>query len=797
MNERQILAGEPVLWETMMKAKSVFRLQVIQWAVAGSILALMVVGQGWAEDAKAPDAPAAAAPPAPLVQAAPAPAPAPVAQAAPAPGPDIVPPTDPVARAAFNVLEKNCSRCHQVGKLISRERPAKNFGNILKLDELAVNPHYILPGNPLGSKLFRQIADKEMPYDVNYEGETKYGTVSEADLKALEDWITSLGTTATASCESHKLITPEAMVRFMAADIDSLSRSRRENTRYLTLTHFANICVDAAAMKVYRQGAIKFINSVSRSSDMAKLETVDPEATILRINLTDIGWSAADWDRLLAIYPYNAQPDLQLNSVLSDATHTPLPYLRADWLTDTASQPPLYYDILGLPNTFKKLAQLEGVDVEGDIRNFVAQRAGFQKSGVSANNRLIERHPSHKGYFWTSYDFAGNRANQSLFEFPLGPSAEGFHHDGGETIFSLPNGLQGYFLNKATGERLDKGPTAIVRDLSNKDLTVTNGISCMGCHDQGMRKAKDEVRDLVLTGHSFPREVREAVEGLYPPKDKMDALIDGDARRFAEAMARAGLEPTLKLNGVEMINALAKRYEEDIDLTSAAAELGIDKKMFKEASVDADKDLRSLVRRLEQGSVPREQFEQSFVKLAESITDLKAVYVAGAVAYNAKPVLVVNRDDLSLTSDADYYHLGDSPVFTIISPTDCYLTLTDVDDKGAGTVLLPNKFQQDNRIKAGVAFQFPGANAPFKYSMKDRGTETVVAVCARQAGSDGVQHDFNKNAFTVVSDYNATIARSIAVLPATPAGAPGAPRPQTVSDAPRASFRAAIKLVVR
>ncbi len=37
-----------------------------------------------------------------------------------------------------------------------------------------------------------------------------------------------------------------------------------------------------------------------------------------------------------------------------------------------------------------------------------------------------------------------------------------FHHDGGETIYSLPNGFQAYYLNKATGERLDKGPTAIV-----------------------------------------------------------------------------------------------------------------------------------------------------------------------------------------------------------------------------------------------------------------------------------------------------------------------------------------------
>ena len=50
----------------------------------------------------------------------------------------VTPPSDPVAKAAFDVLEKHCSRCHQQGKLVERERPAKNFGNILKLEEICL-----------------------------------------------------------------------------------------------------------------------------------------------------------------------------------------------------------------------------------------------------------------------------------------------------------------------------------------------------------------------------------------------------------------------------------------------------------------------------------------------------------------------------------------------------------------------------------------------------------------------------------------------------------------------------------
>src|SRR5690606_34597904 len=134
--------------------------------------------------------------------------------------------------------------------------------------------------------------------------------------------------------------------------------------------------------------------------------------------------------------------------------------------------------------------------------------------------------------------------------------------------------------NTADGKRLDQAPTSIVQDKRRADFTVTNGISCMGCHEYGMIKAKDEVRAVVLAGRSFPRHVREAVEALYPPTEKMDQVIEADGRRFSDAMARAGLDPKLNLMGVEMITALAKRYEGAVDLVLAAAELGFKNEDF-------------------------------------------------------------------------------------------------------------------------------------------------------------------------------------------------------------------------
>src|SRR5262245_36812418 len=102
--------------------------QIVARSAAAIVLA-MVAATATAQDAKAPDKQTAAGQSATSAAGSPLAAPP-----AGTPAEVIVPPSDPIAKAAFEVLEKNCSRCHQSGRLVSRERPAKQFGNILKLD---------------------------------------------------------------------------------------------------------------------------------------------------------------------------------------------------------------------------------------------------------------------------------------------------------------------------------------------------------------------------------------------------------------------------------------------------------------------------------------------------------------------------------------------------------------------------------------------------------------------------------------------------------------------------------------
>jgi hypothetical protein len=682
---------------------------------------------------------------------------------------DIPVPTDPVAQAAFEALQKNCSRCHQAGPTLKRAKPAKNFGNVLHLEEIANDPNFILPGNPDGSKLFIQVAKKEMPYDCYQEFDCKTEP-SEKEVQAIYDWIKSLGAAQLASCTGRKVIDEEALVTLIANDIEAQPDHRRKGMRYITLTNFYNACIPETDMVRYRQGVVKLLNSLSRSSDVLKMRMIDQEQSIIAFNLDDLAWTDADWNRIIATYPYAMKPDATVYKTVAEETGTPLAWLRGDWFAFTASRPPLYYQLLKLPETFAGLEKDEDVNIKSDIEKFLAKRAGFQNSGVSKHNRLIERHAIPTGYFWTSYDFKGDKPEQSLFIHPLGPDGDSaFKHDGGESIFSLPNGFQAYYLNKATGARLDKGPTEIVLDDSQLDRAVTNGISCMGCHNQGIRQATDDIRKHVLSDRTFSKEVRTQVEALYPSQEEFKDLLDQDASRFKSAMERAGLDPGLDSQkvGVESINFVSKAYEKSIDLRIAAAEYGLEAEAFAQGLADAGGESAQLKRRLEQGVLPREILEAEFKDLIVKVSDNEPIEITGGelvAKVGGKSKEDAHDFDLALISDRSNYNVNDLPVFTIKSKEDCTLTLINVDASGEGTVIFPNKFQQDNFLPAGKEVQFPGSAAPFQFRLKDPGTETVIAICnASGKEADGIKHDFKKREFTPLGNYRGFLTRQITV----------------------------------
>jgi dipeptidyl aminopeptidase/acylaminoacyl peptidase len=333
---------------------------------------------------------------------------------------------------------------------------------------------------------------------------------------------------------------------------------------------------------------------------------------------------------VLAEYPYGVAEDAGAFRAVAAAAATRLPVVRADWFLATASRPPLYYNLLQLPTTAGELERQLRIDAAADIRQERVARAGFTGSGVSRNNRLIERHVGPHGAYWRTYDFEAvpqdlaDRQNllpdrRNLFAYPLGPgrTADTFQHAGGEVIFHLPNGLLGFLLVDANDRRIDKAPTQIVSDPRRPDRAVEPGVSCMSCHLTGVIPKADQVRGHVARHPAaFGRADAELVRALYPPEAALAKLMAEDAERFRTALERCGG----KVTEADPVSAAAGRYEADLDLRTAAAEVGQPPEEFRRRVARSEALARGLgALRGAGGTVPRAVFQQAFGDLAREL----------------------------------------------------------------------------------------------------------------------------------------------------------------------------------
>ena len=639
-------------------------------------------------------------------------------------------------KAAVDILDASCSRCHQADKLVKQKDPASKFGNVLDLKVMVRDKKHVIPGNPDNSKLWKVMMDGTMPYDV-YNGDFEAHSPSADDMEKIAAWIRAEGEANEELLASRDFVSDEDYLAAIADDLRDLPEHRVARTRYLSLANLYNGGASEEAMEVYRQGTVKLLNSLNYEPDPVQYEKLGPNDTILRVNLDDMGWDDDKWDLLQANNPFLVRFDNSIARFIEQQTHTKTPIIRADVFGFVAPRPKLYLKLLDLPEHFDDLLKFLDLDMEKEIENNRVVRAGFQNSGVSQNNRMIERFSTKFGAFWNSYDFAGNKGKQSLFLHPLGPKGpNAFEHDGGEMFFALPNGMQAYYLSTADGKMLISGPTEIVRDTRRKDLKVTNGISCMSCHLLGIRdENQDEIRDYVLSSATFDSETRKKVEAIYPPQEEMKKIMARDKKRFMDSMRSAGLDPNLTLDGqAEMISALSDQFERNLTLEMAAAEFGMSVEDFKRALPRAGKEGFDLSQRLEQDQVPRDQFIGLFATILEDITDNSSL--ADEESDDATHKIKKERDshedfDLVLVSDKKKYHVNDKATFSIKSDKTCFLTLVNVDGHGTSTVLLPNKFSQDAvKLKAGKKLTFPSKKDGFQFRLADAGREKVIALCS-------------------------------------------------------------------
>jgi serine/threonine-protein kinase len=550
-----------------------------------------------------------------------------------------------LAAAARAALQKSCARCHADGQ------SEGGFGFVLDARQLVARKK-VVAGDAAKSRLFKRVQSGEMPP----EDEKPRPTPEE--VAALKAWIdagappfgdastkagasppappasppSAPGSGAPSAKESSPPPAPPASApaagrRAFLSEKDVLAAVRghlrglpaedQPFQRYFTLTHLHNNpAVTAEDLRWQRAALAKAVNSLSWKPRVAAPRAVDKDETVFAVDVRDLDWDRRRvWEEVAKHYPYglkyDGQRDEELRSAAAEGyrlTGSDLPALRADWFVATATRPPLYHTVLDLPDTADKLETLLRVDAAENFRHDKLTRAGFAKSGVSSQNRLIERHDAAYGAYWKSFDFKTDDGAGNLFRFPLGPTFkdnpfadQAFAHAGGELIFNLPNGLQGYLLVDAKGKRIDEGPTDIVSDTSRNSGTVAivNGLSCMVCHKHGVIREgfRDELRD----GAGVSGAARTKLLRLHPRADDFAGLMKDDEDRFVAALDRSA-GPFLKAGPDkgkdireftdEPVGRAVRAYYRDLTLADVAAELGLPDPQRLAGAIDANDRLR-------------------------------------------------------------------------------------------------------------------------------------------------------------------------------------------------------------
>ena len=522
-----------------------------------------------------------------------------------------------LAQQVSAIFQQNCLNCHGAFGPFKEE--------LLIERNALIDTKSVIIGNPENSEFYKRLLG---PTENGPQMPLNLPPLSPEAVETIARWITA-GAPDWDVQHDINFITTDAILDTIQNHLKSLDPFDRPSARYFTMTHLYNAGETPETLSDYRIALSKLVNSLSWKFEITNPTPIDEAQTIFYIDLRRYEWNniiTDVWTQIEQAYPYNIafDPETQA-SLLEKLTHlqtetgSMVPFVHVDWFLATASLPPLYHDILGLPQTDRVLeAQLE-VNVANNIRNapgIDVWRAGFNDSGVSSNNRVVERHTSRYGAYWKSYDFAASVGSQNIFTHPLD-----FTHDGGEIIFNLPNGLQAYLLVDANGVRLDDAPIKIVSNPAASDPTVRNGLSCIGCHTQGMKKFEDSVRAAIEQDQNPPYNKEQALR-LYPEQSVLDDLVLKDTVRFQQALEKIGgpfaddasRQRFFKQHENEPIQRFHESFQAPLNASDAAAAVGLETEAFltqiREKQSLKNLGLQTLID--ENGTVKRDAWTSNF-----------------------------------------------------------------------------------------------------------------------------------------------------------------------------------------
>ncbi len=715
-------------------------------------------------------------------------------------------------------IGKYCRNCHGPGE---SSQGSYSTGD---LKSIAADAAFVVPGDASKSRLFTSVTSGRMPLGKRPTAE---------EVKSLEDWINSLNqsnlpqTAATKPDRTRPMLSYGDFIEAGLKDISLVGELDRKHMRYFSYRNQYNGMMGCEAdktfmkrMEVLAGGFKKLLNSLSYGPKLVLPQEVEgTNGLMVRVDLRDLQWSAEDYNFLISQYFYGVDPASDASLLaLTKETDTVLPIMRIDWFMANAAKPKIYNQVMKLPTQIRELEKRFQINVDENIRRRQVLRAGFAdgSSGVSDHNRMLERHDMpFGGYYWKSYDFGGDVGKQVLKRFPHGPkeiepldaSLTAFQHDGGEMIFSLPNGLQGYYLSDAEGKQLDVGPTSIVSFRERpigKGVEITNARSCFDCHANGILSKRDQLREHIETSTLFSKDQQAILLDMYVPQEELDTAYNKDRQRFVEALVKLGVtEPTpdgsaqsmLAPGNAELVTYFGDKYEDELDFEALAAEFDMKPDEFS-ATIKRVEDVDVLrlgldwVTTLEAGgTIPRAEVEQQFPLLLSPLMQLKALdtttvkvaataqtqEVAGQSAQQtpvkaetiaqATPAYRQEKPaegklELALQVASTTAKVGDQLSFELSSNKACELQVLYVEETG-NVEVIPDAMIGNTTLQAGEKRQIPQPGTGNLTFDTPAPAETMIAFC-RQGGL-GDQKLTVERARQLVADSHLPPTRGLAI----------------------------------
>ena len=306
-----------------------------------------------------------------------------------------------LAQDAYAIFEGSCLICHGPDGAY-RETLLMEHGRL-------IDGGTVIPGNPNASELYKRLLGPtengaQMPFAQPQLSVQSIDTIRRWILSGAPDW-------AVTPTTDSRFISPGEILNTIETHLMSLTPFDRAYARYFTLAHLYNAGEPTGILQEYRKALYKLVNSLSWGVTVINPVAIDRQQTIFYIDLRHYEWDVNDaWTKIEEEYPFHISFDASAQSALRNQLgrlqtqmKTDVPSVHIDWFIATASTPPLYHDLLSLPLTDRELETRLEVDVARNLINAPGVRvwrAGFNNSGVSNNNRVVERHTSRYGAYW-------------------------------------------------------------------------------------------------------------------------------------------------------------------------------------------------------------------------------------------------------------------------------------------------------------------------------------------------------------------------------------------------------------